>query len=184
MTARKVLEKLGLQPQRDVFLLQIGSQTARFAALKSGQAQSMIVAPPLISVARKAGFRELVKLSDLAFPSSTGSIVTMKATADRRGQEVYGVLRAVTKALRIYKTQKEAGIRALSHFMKLQDREALEDTWRVIGEVYKDIPTPSVAGIKMVWESLAQVDPEIRRLDVDRLFENRFTDRLHKEAQK
>jgi len=35
--ARKVLEMFGLEPQKDVFLLQIGGQTARFAALKSGQ---------------------------------------------------------------------------------------------------------------------------------------------------
>lgn len=34
--ARKVLEMFGLEPQKDVFLLQIGGQTARFAALKSG----------------------------------------------------------------------------------------------------------------------------------------------------
>jgi ABC-type nitrate/sulfonate/bicarbonate transport system substrate-binding protein len=59
----KVLEAIGIQPQKDVFLLQIGGQGARFAALKSGQVQSMIVDPPLTLVARKAGFRELLKLS-------------------------------------------------------------------------------------------------------------------------
>jgi ABC-type nitrate/sulfonate/bicarbonate transport system substrate-binding protein len=93
--ARKVLEAIGILPQKEVFLLQIGGQGARFAALKSGQVQSMIVDPPLTLGARKAGFRELVKMSQLAFPPATASIVVMKATGDRRGQEVYGALRAI-----------------------------------------------------------------------------------------
>lgn len=179
--ARKVLEFLGLQPQKDVFLLQIGGQSARFAALESGQVQSMIVDPPLTLVARKAGFRELAKLAQLGFPSASASIVTLKATADRRGQEVYGVLWAVTKALRIYKTDKEAALRALSRFMRLQDREALEETWKVIGAVYKDIPTPSVAGIAVVRDFLGQTEPDVGKLDVDKIIDTRFTDRLQKE---
>jgi NitT/TauT family transport system substrate-binding protein len=182
--ARKVLEAIGIQPQKDVFLLQIGGQGARFAALKSGQVQSMIVDPPLTLVARKAGFRELVKLSQLAFPSATASIVVMKATGDRRGQEVYGALRAITKALRIYKTDKETAVRALSVFMRLQDREALEETWRVVGEVYKDIPTPSLAGIIVVRDFLGQTEPDVAKLDVEKLIDSRFTDRLKREQGK
>jgi NitT/TauT family transport system substrate-binding protein len=182
--ARKVLEAIGLQPQKDVVLLQIGGQGARFAALKSGQVQSTVVDPPLTLVARKAGFRELVKLSQLAFPSATASIVTMKTTADRRPQEVYAVMRAITKALRIYKTDKETALRALSVFMRLQDREALEETWRVVGEVYKDIPTPSVAGILVVRDFLGQNEPDVAKFDVEKIIDSRFTDRLQKEMRK
>lgn len=66
--ARKVLEIFGLQAQKDVTLLQIGAQTARFAALRSGQVQSTFVVPPLTLVARKAGLRELADLGELGFP--------------------------------------------------------------------------------------------------------------------
>ena len=65
--ARKVLEIFGLQAQKDVTLLQIGAQTARFAALRAGQVQSTFVVPPLTLAARKAGLRELADLSELGF---------------------------------------------------------------------------------------------------------------------
>src|ERR1043166_3745965 len=55
--ARKVLEMFGLEAQKDVILLQVGGQTPRFAALKSGQVQSTFVAAPLTLIARKTGFR-------------------------------------------------------------------------------------------------------------------------------
>ena len=103
--ARKVLEMFGLEPQKDVFLLQIGGQTARFAALKSGQVQSTFVAAPLTLVARKAGFRSLVDLADLGFPSTSASLVIMKSTADRNDREVYAVMRAISRAVRMFKNQ-------------------------------------------------------------------------------
>jgi ABC-type nitrate/sulfonate/bicarbonate transport system substrate-binding protein len=95
--ARKVLERYGLEAQKDVVLLQIGGQTSRFAALKSGQVQSTFVAPPLTLIARKAGFRSLIDLADLGFPSTSGSIVAMKSSLDRSDKEVYGVMRAISR---------------------------------------------------------------------------------------
>jgi ABC-type nitrate/sulfonate/bicarbonate transport system substrate-binding protein len=105
--ARKVLEMFGLQAQKDVTLLQIGAQTARFAALRNNQVHSTFVVPPLTLVARKAGLRELADLGELGFPSSSGALVVMQSTIEKNSKEIYGVLRAVAKAIRIYKTDKE-----------------------------------------------------------------------------
>ena len=96
----------------------------------NGQVQSTLVVPPLTLVARKAGLRELADLGELGFPSSSGSFVVMQSTIERNPKEIHGVLRAVARAIRIYKTDKDAAIKALSRFMKLEDREALEETWR------------------------------------------------------
>src|SRR5262245_31258651 len=124
--ARKVLERYGLEPQKDVVLLQIGGQTGRFAALKSGQVQSTFVAAPLTLVARKAGFRSLVDLADLGFPSTSASLVVMKSTVDRNEKEVSAVMRAISRALRVFKSDRETEIRSLARFMKLNDPEALD----------------------------------------------------------
>lgn len=123
----------------------------------------------------------MVKLAQLDFPSSTASIVTLRSTAERQGQEVYGVLRAVAKALRIYKSDRELAVRAVSRFMRSEDREALEETWRLFAEVYKDIPIPSVRGIRTAKDFLEQGDPEVRQLNLDRAIDTQFTDRLQKE---
>jgi len=155
--ARKVLEIFGLQAQKDVTLLQIGAQTARFAALRTGQVQSTFVVPPLTLVARKAGLRELADLGELGFPSSSGAFVVMQSTVERNPKEITAVLRAVTKAIRIYKTDKEAALAAIARFMKLNDREALEETWRMNAKALKEIPSPPVAGIKAVRDFLAQL---------------------------
>jgi len=182
--ARKVLEIFGLQAQKDVTLLQIGAQTARFAALRSGQVQSTFVVPPLTLVARKAGLRELADLGELGFPSSSGALVVMQSTIERQAREIYGVLRAVAKAIRMYKTDKEQGIGAIAQFMRLNDREALEETWRMNANVLKDNPSPPVAGIRVVRDFLAQTDPEVKKMNLESFVTTQFTDRLHREGVK
>jgi ABC-type nitrate/sulfonate/bicarbonate transport system substrate-binding protein len=182
--ARKVLEMFGLQAQKDVTLLQIGAQTARFAALRNGQVQSTFVVPPLTLVARKAGLRELADLGELGFPSSSGSFVVTQSTIERNPKEIYGVLRAVARAMRIYKTDKDAAIKALSRFMRLDDREALEETWKMNVKALKDVPSPPVAGIKLVRDFVAQTDTQVGKLNVDSIIVNQFADRLRKELGK
>ena len=78
--ARKVLESYGLEAQKDVFLLQIGGQTARFAALRTGQVQSTFVAPPLTWSQGKP-----VSFSD----GSGGSRISVDFGLVRR-HEIYG----------------------------------------------------------------------------------------------
>lgn len=182
--ARKVLEIFGLQAQKDVTLLQIGAQTARFAALRSGQVQSTFVVPPLTLVARKAGLRELADLGELGFPSSSGAFVVMQSTIERQAREILGVLRAVAKAIRIYKTDKEQGIGAIAQFMRLNDREALDETWRMNANVLKDNPSPPVGGIRVVRDFLAQTDPEVKKMNLESFITTQFTDRLLKESVK
>jgi ABC-type nitrate/sulfonate/bicarbonate transport system substrate-binding protein len=179
--ARKVLERYGLEAQKDVLLLQIGGQTGRFAALKSGQVQSTFVAPPLTLIANKAGFRSLIDLADLGFPSTSGSVVIMKFTAERYEKEVYAVLRAIAQALRTFKSNRETALRSLSRFMKVNDAEALDETWRSHAKIYQDIPSPAVSGIRMVKDFLGQTDPKVARLNVDEIIDSRFVDRLKRE---
>jgi NitT/TauT family transport system substrate-binding protein len=180
--ARKVLEMFGLEPQKNVLLLQIGGQTGRFAALKSGQVQSTFVAAPLTLVARKAGFRSLVDLADLGFPSTSASLVIMKSTADRNDREVYAVMRAISRAVHMFKNNRETGIRSLARFMKVNDPEALDETWRSHTKIYQEIPSPSVSGIKMVKDFLGQTDPKVAQLNVDEIVDVRFVERLKRET--
>ena len=179
--ARKVLERYGLEAQKDVTLLQIGGQTGRFAALRTGQVQSTFVAPPLTLIARKAGFRSLIDLADLGFPSTSGSIVAMKSSLDRSDRELYGVMRAISRALRLFKTNRELAMRSLARFLKVHDPEALDETFRSHAKIFQDVPAPAVAGIKMVKDFLGLTDPKIARLNADDIIDMRYADRLKRE---
>jgi len=182
--ARKVLEMFGLQAQKDVTLLQIGAQTARFAALRSNNVQSTFVVPPLTLVARKAGLRELADLGELGVPLIVGCLRRHAIDRRKNPKEIYAVLRAFVKAIRLYKMDKEQVLGAIARFMKLDDREALEETWRMNAKVLKDIPSPPLAGIRVVRDFLAQTDPEVKKMNLESFITTQFTDRLQREGVK
>ncbi len=182
--ARSVLGKLNLIPEKDVTLMQIGSQTSRFAAVKSGLVQATFVGPPLTLLAKQAGLNLLVDLANLGIPSSSASFVVLRATQQRHGTEIYKVLAAMGKALRMYKTNKEAAIKGLSQFMQLKDLAALEDTWRVHARLYKDIPSPSIEGVRVVKDFLGKTDPSIEKLATSSLIDMQYVNQLEKETEK
>ena len=108
----------------------------------------------------------------------------MQSTVERNPKEITAVLRAVTKAIRIYKTDKEAALAAIARFMKLNDREALEETWRMNAKALKDIPSPPVTGINAVRDFLAQTDGEVKKMNLEALIMPQFAERLQKEGVK
>ena len=65
--------------------------------------------------------------------------------------------------------------------MKVNDPEALDETWRSHAKIYQEVPSPSVSGIKMVKDFLGQTDPKVAQLNVDEIVDARFVDRLKRE---
>lgn len=182
--ARTVLEKLNLVPEKDVSLIQIGAQTSRFAALKSGIVQATFVAPPLTLLAKQAGLNLLADLASLGIPSSAASFVVLRATQQKQGGEVYKVLSAMGRALRLYKTNKDAAMKGLTQFMQIKDLAVLEETWRVHAPLYKDIPSPAVEGVRVVKDFLARTDANVAKLAVNNLIDTQYVSQLEKELEK
>lgn len=182
--ARTVLEKLNLTAEKDVSLIQIGAQTSRFAALKSGIVQATFVAPPLTLLAKQAGLNLLVDLASLGIPSSAASFVVLRGTQQRQGAEVYKVLSAMGKGLRLYKANKEAAMKGLAHFMQIKDPAVLEETWRVHAPLYKDVPSPAVEGVRVVKDFLGRSDANVAKLVTNNLIDNQYVSQLEKEVDK
>jgi hypothetical protein len=65
--------------------------------------------------------------------------------------------------------------------MKVNDPEALDETWRSQAKIYQDIPWPSVSGIKMIKDFLGQTDAKVAQLNVDEIVDLRFVERLKRE---
>src|SRR5919109_2955535 len=113
---RYALEKWGLVPDRDVAILQTGSQPARLAALRSGAVNGTIVGPPADIIARKAGFNELAtpEQLNLAYPNT--SIVSTASNVARNEDLIRRTMRAIVEGIHFFKMQKEASVKSLDAF--------------------------------------------------------------------
>src|SRR5918994_328619 len=81
---RYALDKYGLVPEKDVTILEIGSQPARFAALETGKIQAAMVAVPSTVRAKALGFQMLADLQMLGLEYQHTGLATTQALIKSR----------------------------------------------------------------------------------------------------
>ena len=122
---RYALDKYGLEAGKDVTLVEIGSQPARFAALQSGKIQGVMIAVPLTLTAKKMGFNMLADLQMLGLEYQYTAMATTRDMIKSRPDLVRSVVRASVEAIHYLKTHRKESIEILRKYMKTDDTEAL-----------------------------------------------------------
>lgn len=161
---RLSLERVGLNP-KDVVILQVGGQSARFAALKAGSIDGTVVISPFTVAARRLGFNVLFNMAKLGILYPQEGVVVSRAYISKNRQRVLNFLKAYVEAIRDIKVDKEFTVSVMVKHLKLdpgKDREALEDAYRdiIIDQILKD-PRPNSHAIKAALELMkANNDPK------------------------
>lgn len=176
--ARYALEKWGLVPDRDVALLQIGSQPARYAALKAGTVQGTVVGPPAESIARRAGFNELVTAGQLSLAYPNTCIVTTASAISRNEETIRRAMRAFVEGIHFFTTQKEASLKSLDVFLRLGDPGLIEETYQHYREMFARVPYADVRGIQNVLTEIAKREPKAKLYKPEVFIESRFLKEL------
>lgn len=176
--ARYALEKWGLVPDQDVALLQIGSQPARYAALKTGTVQGTVVGPPAEIIARRAGFNELVTAErlNLAYPNTC--IVTTASAISKNDELIRRVMRAFVEGIHFFKTQKKASLKSLGAFIRLSDSVLIDETYQHYGELFARVPYADVRGIQNVLSQIGKKEAKAKGPKPEAFVENRFLKEL------
>ena len=111
--ARMMLERSGIDPDKETKLVAFGSDAARFAALKEGLVEAAIIAPPADAQARKLGLNVLARANDLFKFPHIGLGTTNKKLKENP-QEVTRVIRAFIKANRFVRDHRQEAINVLA----------------------------------------------------------------------
>jgi NitT/TauT family transport system substrate-binding protein len=160
---RKILLKWGLQPDKDVAIIQIpGGQPTRLAAVQNGQVAGLVAQPPVTGLARKANLRLLAQPSDFGSAYTNTPIATTRAFIRDRRDSVRRVMRAIVEAIAVYHQQKEFAKRVIAKYMRVADVEAIEDSYQFFAPLIPIKPYPPLDGIKEVLAELGEKDAKAR----------------------
>lgn len=173
--ARVAFKKWGLEPDKDITWLSVGTQPSRFAAVQSGMVDGTLLQPPFTVRARQEGLFELGSLGDLGLDYLGTSLATTRQTVQKKENLVRRFTRALVDGIHYYKTQKEASIQSIAKFTKLKDRNALEEAYSTYAVKYMArVPYPTIKGVETILEDLAKTNPKARGVDPKRFIEPRF----------
>ena len=140
------------------------------AALKSGSIDASVFNAPFGNVAKKFNFNILADAGALGIPYfNTGMCGSAKVLQKNEGR-ILNFLRAYLEAIKIFKTEPEYTLKALSQFSKVNDHELLKEAYEYNRARIPDVPYPSVVAMQAVVDTLAESEPKAAKADAKYLF--------------
>ncbi len=179
--ARIAIQHYGLEPIKDVSLVQVGAVSSAVAALRGGRIQAAVLSYPTIIHARREGFRELLDIASLGTPYAANGVTVRKSYLQQRRDVAVNYLKAFLEAIARVKKDKPFALEVMGKYLRTADREILSETYDfAIGKYLKARPYPSAEAFRSVVHELAQVNPKARGQDPRRFYDDAILQELDK----
>jgi ABC-type nitrate/sulfonate/bicarbonate transport system substrate-binding protein/LysM repeat protein len=187
---RYALEKYGLVPDKDVAILQIGSQPARFSALETGKIHGVMIAIPLTAKAAKMGLNTLADLQMLGLEYQHTSLAVSQNLIKTQPDLVRNVLKSFVEGIHYAKTHRKEAIAILAKYLKTDDSDALQEAYEAeLQGLIPEKPYPTMKGIQTILREMGVKDPNARSAHPEQFVDlsfmkeldsSGFIDRLYK----
>ena len=133
VVARMMLERSGINPDKDIKIAAFGFDSARLAALQEGLVDAALIAPPADGQARRAGFNVLARANDfLKFPHI--GLGTSNRVIKEKPQELKKVIKTMLRANRFIRENRDESIKVLMEWGRTEREnaaDAYDSTWQV-----------------------------------------------------
>lgn len=181
VSARYALRKFNLDPQKDVILLQLGSMSSIFGALRSGAVEGALVSPPTQFLAEKLGFKELVSITDMNFAYPNPAMAVPGDLIRKRPDLLDRFMRAYVRGVRRARTDREFAIKSLAKYTTVTDPDLLAKTYDFyLDKVIERAPYINMGGMQNALDDLARTIPAAKTAKPEQFVDMRFLDKLEK----
>ena len=176
---RYTLEKYGLVPDKDVAILQIGSQPARFSALESGRIHGVMIAIPLTARAAKLGLNILADLQMLGLEYQHTSLAVSQTMIKTQPDLVRNVLKSFVEGIHYAKTHRKEALAILAKYLKTDDADALQEAYESeLQALIPEKPYPTLKGIQTILREMGAKDANARSARPEQFVDNSFMKEL------
>jgi NitT/TauT family transport system substrate-binding protein len=150
VAGRMMLKSFGLDTEKDLKFIALGPDRARLAALKEGLVDVAVIAPPADALGKQMGFNVLLRAYEVFSFPFIGVGANLK-TIKEKPEQVKKVVKAMVRANRFIREDKEGAVRILMEWGKVERDHAVasyDSTWKVFSQ-NGNIPEE---GLRMVVE--------------------------------
>jgi len=157
--ARYLIQREGLRPDVDVALLQVGNQSNRIIAVETNNADAAMLTPPMTLQARKLGLSLLIDASKLNIAYSSLMFVARRPYLAKMRADMVNFTKAMIEGVHLYKSNKEFSLKVLAKYLKVQDREVLEENFREYD--FPTRPYPAKEFFELPIQEVGKKDPKV-----------------------
>jgi ABC-type nitrate/sulfonate/bicarbonate transport system substrate-binding protein len=179
---RLVCKKFGLNPAKDLVILQGGTQPMRLQALAAGAIDATLVSPPLDLTAKKQGYPILVNIAELGISYPQLVIETTDRFNRENPEAVKNFLKGFIEGVHYVATHKEETKQIITKYLKTADPEILEATYQSFMQVTDYSVNPNIEGVRNAIDEVAQRVPAVKTKKPEEFIDTRFLKELETEG--
>jgi len=136
VAARMMMKHGGVDPEKEIKIIPLGVERARYAALREGIVDVAVLSPPTDTDAQRQGYRILSRFHELYKMPFTGLGTHLKKLKEKP-DEVKRMTKALLRANRFVRSNREGTIQTMMDWIKV-DRESsaatYDSTWKIFSE--------------------------------------------------
>jgi len=181
VAARAALRKHNMDPAKDVTLMQLGTMSNMFGALKSGAVEASVVSPPTQFLSEKMGFKEIVSITemDLAYPNP--SMAVSGELIRKKPDLIDRFMRAYVRAMQRARNDRDGTIKTLAKYTTVSDSVILNRTYDFyMNKVLERAPYINMQGMQNALDDVARTVPAAKTAKPEQFVDLRFLERIEK----
>jgi ABC-type nitrate/sulfonate/bicarbonate transport system substrate-binding protein len=177
--ARIAAKHFGLEPGKDVHIVEIGAGDWIVGALQGNRVQAAVFGYPATSRALKLGNRLLLHIPGLNIPYASIGVSTRGEIIREDPDLVRRFLSAEIEAIALMKKDRAFATKVLSKYLRTDDPELLAESYDVqIAKYMMKVPLTTADAVRSVLEELSERNPKAKDLDPNKFFDDRFVRQL------
>src|SRR6185369_5272539 len=173
------LRKKGLNPQRDVALIQIGGDPERIGALKQGTIDAASLSFPGYGIAMEMGFPMLWdSAKEIEYPWI--EITTRRSIVQKDREMVMNYMKAYMEATALFKRDREFSKKVIKKVLRLDNEKLLNESYDIFAKAFLTAPYPNTVGMKTSFEYIATTRPDVWDHKPEEFVDKSFIEELDK----
>jgi NitT/TauT family transport system substrate-binding protein len=162
----------GLDPDKDITILAMGTLQNRTAGLQSGAIQAAPANPPDSLVLQRQGFHALFDIAELRFPAAAAIIVAQRSWVSDHKEAFQAWNDSLVESLALAKAKPEVGLPVMKKYLQSDDDELMKETYDYwINEVVAQPPSLTPDHFKDTIRALAPNNPRVNDVDLNKLID-------------
>jgi len=185
VAARVLLKALGLEPDKDVAILQVGGSGERAAALASGKIVAFPSPPGTVHLTKGMASRTLITTADFPkrYPFPYVCPTTPKSYLSSNRDTVKRLLMALIEATYFFKTRKEESKKIFAKYSRQSNEAYLESAYQTIAKLFERVPLATREGMEVqINDALALMRKPGTAVKVEDIIDDRLVVELEKEG--
>jgi ABC-type nitrate/sulfonate/bicarbonate transport system substrate-binding protein len=148
------LNKLGIDPEKDVTVLALGESAVRVNALTSGIIQAGAFNLGEALFLKQQGHKQLLDLALAGAEYQHTAAATTRGFLSRNRRAVVSYSKAITESMAWMKSHRDESLKMMAKYLRITDRQVLESQYEEnVSKLYVKKPYPTLTGVRTILES-------------------------------